>query len=53
MLKISDKCYNKNVDPVLNYIREFFVSFCPQRGGLPEANPHGESNWVNQTVPLS
>ena len=38
--------YNKNVAHSRNVNREIFISFCPLRGGLPEANPHGKATGL-------
>ena len=39
----SDRMY---MYPKSQVIREIFISSCPLRGGLPEANPHGEVTGV-------
>jgi len=38
--------YNKNVAQSRNINREIFISSCPLRGGLPEANPHGKATGL-------
>jgi len=38
--------YNENVARSRKSCREIFNGFCPLRGGLPEAKPHGKATGL-------